>query len=41
MQFNKLDGIVTDSKLLDAVKKLKLKNAAYSDKIKNEMIKDF
>ena len=38
-QFNKLDGTITDTDLLNAAKNMKLKKAAYSDKIKNEMIK--
>ena len=38
-KFNELDEIITENELLNATKKLKYKKAAYSDKIKNEMIK--
>lgn len=38
-QFKELDETITDNELLNAAKKIKTKKAAYSDKIRNEMIK--
>lgn len=38
-QFDELDETITDCELLKAAKKLKTKKSAYSDKIRNEMIK--
>jgi predicted glycosyl hydrolase (DUF1957 family) len=38
-QFNELDKEITDYEISRAAKKIKLKKAAYSDKINNEMIK--
>ena len=38
-QNNTLDTEITESEIIKTATKLKLKKAAYSDKIKNEMIK--
>ena len=38
-QFNMLDTEITESEILNTSKRLKLKKAVYSDRIKNEMIK--
>ena len=38
-QFNELDAPITENELLNAVKKIKLKKAAYSDRISSEIIK--
>ena len=38
-QMNILDDPITENNILIAAKKLKNKKSAYSDKIKNEMIK--
>ena len=37
--FNELDGVITEDELVKAAKKLKSRKTAYTDKIKNEMIK--
>lgn len=38
-QFDELDGHITENELMNAVKKIKLKKATYSDRINNEIIK--
>ena len=38
-QFNELDAPITENELLNAVKKIKLKKTAYSERISNEIIK--
>ena len=38
-RYNELDAPITENELLNAMKKIKLKKAAYSDRISNEIIK--